>query len=220
MHDQVTSKELVHRLRAACIIARSSGLHATADDCTQAADEIERLRELETSDWYRAEDIDSLVQELDVLLNGEAGAARQARLCDIVSQVRKQGVVVRPAHEPRTAPLRFKEWWPTFVKDHPRINEDSAYEESIALHAWTAARHTDTGLLDGLEQAAGEGACPGIINDDNGHWAVSDSGIQNVPMDDGPADINTTFFVTADQWKPTIREAIRAYLDEDNVPAD
>ncbi len=30
-----------------------------------------------------------LVRELDVLLNGEAGAAKQASLCDIVSQVRQ-----------------------------------------------------------------------------------------------------------------------------------
>jgi hypothetical protein len=33
-------------------------------------------------------DVDRLVRELDVLLNGIAGAAPQARLCDIVSQVR------------------------------------------------------------------------------------------------------------------------------------
>ena len=35
-----------------------------------------------------------LVRELDVLLNGEEGAARQASLCDIVSQVR---MLVTPA---------------------------------------------------------------------------------------------------------------------------
>lgn len=36
----------------------------------------------------RADDVDRLVRELDVLLNGEAGAAAQASLCDIVAQVR------------------------------------------------------------------------------------------------------------------------------------
>jgi hypothetical protein len=50
----------------------------------------------EAGDWYRAEDIDSLVQELDVLLNGEEGAARQAGLCDIVAQVQKQGITTQP----------------------------------------------------------------------------------------------------------------------------
>lgn len=33
-----------------------------------------------------------LVRELDVLLNGEEGAAKQASLCDVVAQVRRQGV--------------------------------------------------------------------------------------------------------------------------------
>lgn len=33
-----------------------------------------------------------LVRELDVLFNGEAGAAKQASLCDIVSQVRREGI--------------------------------------------------------------------------------------------------------------------------------
>lgn len=35
-----------------------------------------------------ARDHDTLVRELDVLLNGEAGAAKQAMLCDIVAQMR------------------------------------------------------------------------------------------------------------------------------------
>jgi hypothetical protein len=34
------------------------------------------------------EDHKRLVRELDVLINGEAGAARQASLCDLVAQVR------------------------------------------------------------------------------------------------------------------------------------
>lgn len=33
-----------------------------------------------------------LVRELDVLLNGPGGAARQASLCDIVSQVQAEGI--------------------------------------------------------------------------------------------------------------------------------
>lgn len=36
-----------------------------------------------------------LVRELDALLNGEAGAAKQASLCDIVAQVAKDGVVAK-----------------------------------------------------------------------------------------------------------------------------
>lgn len=36
---------------------------------------------------------DRLVRELDVLINGEAGAAAQASLCDLVAQVRKEGLI-------------------------------------------------------------------------------------------------------------------------------
>lgn len=39
--------------------------------------------------WVPAEEIKALVRQLDVLLNGEAGAAKQATLGDLVSQVRR-----------------------------------------------------------------------------------------------------------------------------------
>lgn len=41
------------------------------------------------------QDADRLVRQLDVLLNGEAGAAKQASLCDLVAQVSKGGVVAK-----------------------------------------------------------------------------------------------------------------------------
>lgn len=37
--------------------------------------------------WIAAADLDRLVRQLDVALNGEAGAAPQAMLCDVVAQV-------------------------------------------------------------------------------------------------------------------------------------
>ena len=66
---------------------------------------------------------------------------------------------------------------------------------------------TDKERLDWLQKKVETGACPGLINDDNGHWAVSFDGIQNVP-DTDPCDIQTTFFVFARDWKDSIREAI------------
>lgn len=39
--------------------------------------------------WVPAEEIKALVRQLDVLLNGEAGAAKQATLDDLVIQVRR-----------------------------------------------------------------------------------------------------------------------------------
>lgn len=44
------------------------------------------------------EDHRRLVRELDVLINGEEGAAQQASLCDIVAQVKREGLkVAKPA---------------------------------------------------------------------------------------------------------------------------
>jgi len=68
---------------------------------------------------------------------------------------------------------------------------------------------SDTDLLNWLEKQPGYG----LINDDFGHWAVSGDGMQNVPKDVSiPNDIQTTFFIEAKDWYPTIREAIKAAM--------
>lgn len=74
---------------------------------------------------------------------------------------------------------------------------------------------TDSERLDALEALVNNGACPGLINDDAGRWAVSCDGVQNLPNNDSPIDIHTTFFIDATRWRETIREAIDSYLDED-----
>lgn len=73
--------------------------------------------------------------------------------------------------------------------------------------------YTDTELLDWLQDHSID--CPGLINDDNGRWAVSFTGTQNVPMEDGPADIWTSYFVEKHEWKPTVREAIIAAIESE-----
>lgn len=44
-------------------------------------------------DWIAADDVNRLVRDLDVAINGEAGAAKQASLCDIVAQMKRRGGV-------------------------------------------------------------------------------------------------------------------------------
>lgn len=44
----------------------------------------------EHGSWIAADDVHRLVRELDVALNGEAGAAKQASLCDVVGQVSRE----------------------------------------------------------------------------------------------------------------------------------
>jgi hypothetical protein len=53
--------------------------------------------------WIAADDIDKLTRELDVLLNGEEGAAPQASLCDIVAQVAQQKRTQQALSEPTDA---------------------------------------------------------------------------------------------------------------------
>ena len=67
---------------------------------------------------------------------------------------------------------------------------------------------TDKDRIDWLEKITEDGACPAVVNDDNGHWAVVFNGFQNVPDGDGPQDIQTTFFIKAGQWFDSIRDAI------------
>lgn len=74
-------------------------------------------------------------------------------------------------------------------------------------------KRSDSELLDGLEKLVNRGDCPGVINDDKGHWAVSGSGMQSIQPGPGPDDCQTAFYIEAADWKPTIREAIEAYLD-------
>jgi len=74
---------------------------------------------------------------------------------------------------------------------------------------------TDTELIDWLEDQAKHGACIGLINDDNGHWAVSGSGVQNCPHGRDPEDIDTTFFVFKGEWRNTVREAITAAIESE-----
>ena len=69
---------------------------------------------------------------------------------------------------------------------------------------------TDTERLNWLE----EQDCYSLISDDGGHWACTQEGIQNVPMGE-PSDIDTTFFIMADQWKNSIREAIDFAIKEE-----
>lgn len=67
-----------------------------------------------------------------------------------------------------------------------------------------------------LESLAEIGFCPNLFNDDNGHWAVSFDGMQNVPFGDDPEDIATTSIIEKDKWKPSIFEAIIYALETEN----
>lgn len=69
---------------------------------------------------------------------------------------------------------------------------------------------TDTERLDWLATQYGAA----LINDDFGHWTVAYDGMQNNPADDGPSDIQTTFFVEAAAWHDDIRAALDLAMAE------
>jgi hypothetical protein len=88
--------------------------------------------EPKTGRWYAAEDIDRLVRELDVIINGEAGAAPQAMLCDIVGQLRKQ-----KAHHTTCIGDEFDKWWKNVCRfgdmdERPNLIQE-AFEAGAAL---------------------------------------------------------------------------------------
>lgn len=57
------------------------------------------------------------------------------------------------------------------------------------------------------------GQAPNLVYDDNGNFAITSAGIQEVTTE--LSDLAITSLVTKEQWKPTIREALDHYLDGD-----
>lgn len=73
-------------------------------------------------------------------------------------------------------------------------------------------KRTDAERLDYLGKQYGAN----LVNDDAGRWAVSDSGMQEVPPRGGFKETTGIHsIVHPEQWKKTIRQAIDAYMDAD-----
>lgn len=70
-----------------------------------------------------------LVRELDVLLNGEEGAAKQASLCDIVAQVQLEGVTVAQPAAQASLPAEWARIDPSFLLMH--IRENTHYDAKL-----------------------------------------------------------------------------------------
>lgn len=72
---------------------------------------------------------------------------------------------------------------------------------------------TDTELLDWFEHTGAE-YCMALLSDDDGRWAVSINGGQSIPVEawaqGKPGDVDTYFSISANDWKPSIREALLA----------
>jgi len=60
-----------------------------------------------TGHWYKAKEIDEMVRDLDLAMNGEEGAAKQAKLCDLMPQLIRHLTDEPPAQPAQQEPLTF-----------------------------------------------------------------------------------------------------------------
>lgn len=65
-----------------------------------------------------------------------------------------------------------------------------------------------------IEELTKLGAAPNLLYDDNGHFAISGDGFQPVSLDIKVSDLTISTLITKNQWKPTIREALKHYLSD------
>lgn len=63
-----------------------------------------------------------------------------------------------------------------------------------------------------IEELTKLGQAPCLLYDDDGRFAISTTGMQNVVMGDEAQDINISHYVEAAEWKGTPREALTYYL--------
>ena len=71
-----------------------------------------------------------------------------------------------------------------------------------------------------IESLTHLGSAPNILYDDNGHFTVAEEGSQNLPTTDDDFETKETEFhaswtIPPGGWKKTIREALNAYLDQE-----
>ena len=81
-----------------------------------------------------------------------------------------------------------------------------------------AAKH-NLSIDDILTTLSILGYAPNLLYDDNGMWALSFDGMQEVVYGDEPIDLSMSFYVEKKQWQKTIREAndyaLGHWYDED-----
>ena len=67
-----------------------------------------------------------------------------------------------------------------------------------------------------IEELTKLGQAPNLLYDDDGRFAITGEGFQNVNTSENNENVDMffEFIVTAECWKETIREALYYYLDE------
>lgn len=96
----------------------------------------------EHGSWVSKADQDRLVRELDVLLNGEHGAAKQASLCDIVGQVAREKLSLYRGPHPTTLS----------EEDRARVEEVRGRANTFSGRFWEVGPQTRVAMIDRIVQ--------------------------------------------------------------------
>lgn len=67
-----------------------------------------------------------------------------------------------------------------------------------------------------IEELTKLGHAPCLLYDDNGNFAISGEGMQTISPD-GIDNQELFHFIKKEMWKPTIREALNYYLDDEEI---
>ena len=68
-------------------------------------------------------------------------------------------------------------------------------------------------IEDLLKDLTNIGYAPSLVYDDNGNWAVVSSEFSWVRMKE-TSDYSTTIFIKAEEFKPSVREALKKYIED------
>lgn len=80
--------------------------------------------------------------------------------------------------------------------------------EEAALCAALDSSLRMVGVVSSLESWADEGYSPALVNDDNGHWAVSFCSSAPVFASEERGVAVVSVFVQSDDWKDTVEKAV------------
>jgi len=114
----------------------------------------------------------------------------------------------------------YKKWQDSYNKETndyslPEPKEIDTYANKIVDYILAHKDYIDFEII--IESLTHIGCAPNILYDDNGHFAIIDEGFQTVCLDDKPSDIDTSFLIPKEDWKPTLREALNHYLHSFNT---